>query len=81
MITSQVRTTVELNPGDRGFLIRDGHMLIPRAGIRIDSKCPPSYRMMIATWIESGWIRPTAHVREHELMWDIIKGVTHQDDA
>ena len=73
ILKSEAGSTFKLNPGDAGFMIRDGFLLVPRACIAIDNKCPSAYKAIITTCIESGWIKPVAYVREHELMWDILR--------
>jgi hypothetical protein len=64
--SSQVRTIKNTDPL---YFIHDQFVITPRAGIEIDSRCPRQYQQMIATALDSGWIKPVAHVTEQEYMW------------
>ena len=67
--TSSIRT---LRSGDSDFHIVDGVVTCPRAGFEINEKCPTEYKQMLMTALDLGWIKPVAHVRDHELMWEIL---------
>ena len=64
---SIVRT---IRSSDPDFKIVDGFAIVPRAGFHILPECPQGYRQVINECIANGWLKPVAHVRDSELMWD-----------
>lgn len=60
--------------GDDGWILKDGFSLSPRAGFEISADCPKSYRSILAECINRGWITPVAHIYDHELTFDTLKG-------
>lgn len=64
--TSTIRT---LKQGDPNFVINDGLMQAPRAGIEISNRCPENYASLIQECIRHGWLKPVAHVTERELLF------------
>lgn len=63
---SQIRT---IKPGNPNFVIHDGLMISPRAGLEINKDCPREYRQIIAVCIDQGWLKSVAHVTERELLF------------
>jgi hypothetical protein len=64
---SSLRT---INKGDPKFILRDGLIVAPRAGIEISNECPREYRLIIATCMEKGWLKSFATVKDNELFWE-----------
>lgn len=56
--------------GDPKFTIRDGLIITPRAGFEINQSCPREYKAIISECINNGWLKPVAHIRDNELLWD-----------
>ena len=67
-------TIKTLRPGDPDFHITDGMMMAARAGIEISQRCPDNYASLIAECINHGWIKPVAHMRESEYVWEKLGG-------
>jgi hypothetical protein len=65
--TSSIKT---VRPEDSGFMLQDSLMICPRAGFEISINCPQKYMMMIETCLNNGWLKPVAHMYDHELVWD-----------
>lgn len=61
---------------DSGFKLVDGMLVTPRAGFEVVNECPREYKLVIQDCIERGWLRPVAYVYDHELTFDLLKGVT-----
>jgi len=59
-----------IRPGDADWLLHSGLVVTPRAGIELDDDCPYEYKLVIAKCFTNGWIKPIAHVPEHEYMWE-----------
>lgn len=52
---------------DAGFHFSpDNIVIVPRAGLIIDDNCPREYKMIIATCINNGWLKPVAFQPTHE---------------
>lgn len=64
---SSLRT---IKKGDPKFILRDGFKIAPRAGVEISNECPREYRLIIATCMEKGWLKPFATVKDTELFWE-----------
>ena len=73
-ITTHVSTIKTIHRGDKNWLLTSGPVVCPRAGFEISHECPDSYKSVIRTCIDNGWILPVAHIHDSELAWDIIKG-------
>lgn len=72
MITVKSRIQT-IRQGDPKFMLTDGLMICPRAGFEINSKCPESYKQVIAECIDNGWLKPVAHVHGKELTMDALR--------
>lgn len=68
--TSSIRT---IRKGEKGFMLIDGMVVMPRAGFEISRSCPSSYKQIIAECIDNGWLKPVAYVKDHELFWESFK--------
>jgi hypothetical protein len=55
------------------FRIKQGLNLFPRASIEIDNKCPQRYKDVIIECYNKGWLKPVAHMRDDEYLWDALK--------
>lgn len=55
---------------DPEFLLSTGMIITPRAGFEISLGCPKEYREVIATCIDTGWLKPVAHVLERDYIWE-----------
>lgn len=64
-------TTVR--PGDSKFMLEDGLMICPRAGVEISNNCPREYRQIIAQCLDNGWLTPVANVYGKELTMDAMR--------
>lgn len=60
-----------LKSGDKDFTFSpDGVMIVSRAGFEISSGCPKNYREVILECIQNGWLKPVAHMKESEFVWE-----------
>jgi hypothetical protein len=67
MFLTETKSKIKsIRQGDPDWFIVDGLMMAPRAGLIIDNNCPREYKMIIATCINNGWLRPIAHQPVHE---------------
>jgi hypothetical protein len=73
-ITSRQNPFRTIRPGDKNFTITDGIMGTNRAGFEISEDCPDLYKNTLIRALNSGWIKPIAHVTEREL---IFMGLTN----
>jgi hypothetical protein len=55
--------------GDRNYMIEDGIMQCPRAGIEISDECPTSWKEVIVKAYNAGYLKPFANVTERELLF------------
>lgn len=55
---------------DGDFMLRDGFFMSPRASFEIDNSCPREYKLIISKCINNGWLKPVAHVKDHEKFWE-----------
>lgn len=62
-----------LRKGDPGFMLDDGFMMSPRAGLEIDYQCPARYQEIIIQCIDKGWIKPVATVYARDLTFQTLK--------
>jgi hypothetical protein len=60
----------EINQGDPDFTMTDGIKLVPRAAFNIAKECPREYLMILYTCIEKGWLKPVAHIKESNYVWE-----------
>lgn len=68
--TTGIRT---LRRGDPKFVISDGYVCAGRAAIEIRSDCPSTYRSIIMTCLNEGWLMPIANVKDNELFWETFE--------
>ena len=62
-----------LRPGDTGFVMDNGILMAPRAGIEIAKDCPHEYMLMLVKCIRHGWLRPVAHIKDSEYTWELLQ--------
>lgn len=62
-----------IRPGDKKWLLNDGFVIAPRAGLEISCQCPDSYIAILQTAIDNSWIIPVAHVYGKELTMDTLR--------
>ena len=62
-----------IRPGDPKFMLNDGMVVTPRAGFEISNNCPASYKSILITAINAGWIKPVANVYGKELTMDALR--------
>lgn len=67
---STVRT---IRKDEKGFMLRDGITIMPRAGFEISRSCPDQYKQIISACIDNGWLQPVAYVKDNELFWEAFK--------
>ena len=60
----------EIQQGDPDFTMTDGIKLVPRAGFEISKNCPREYKLILVECINNGWLKPIAHVKESEYVWE-----------
>ena len=60
-----------LKMGNEDFYFsHDGFTMTPRAGFQISSGCPQNYKEIINECIKFGWLKPVAHMKESEFVWE-----------
>lgn len=59
-----------IRQGDSDFHINNGIVVTPRAGFEISHRCPEDYKHMILECVNRGWIKPVAHIKESDYMWE-----------
>jgi hypothetical protein len=60
-----------LMPGDPDWhFSNDNLTLTPRASFSISQRCPVGYRQIIEECIDNGWLKPVAHMKNSEYMWE-----------
>lgn len=62
-----------IRPGDSKWLLDDGFIMSPRAGLEISIHCPTNYYAILQTAIDNNWITPVAHVYGKELTMDALR--------
>lgn len=67
---STVRT---IRRGEKGFMLKDGITIMPRAGFEISRSCPDQYKQIISQCIDNGWLKPVAYVKDAELFWEAFQ--------
>lgn len=65
--------TVKLKQGDAEFNIIDNLSVVPRASIEIQASCPASYVQLITYAITRGWIKPIAHIKKTEHIFNVLE--------
>lgn len=55
--------------GDRNYMIEDGIMQCPRAGIEITDECPIAWKEAIVKAYNAGYLKPFANVTDRELLF------------
>ena len=70
--TACVRTVRER---DDDFMLTNGVVITPRAGFEISNRCPENYKEIILECISQGWLKPVAHIYDHELMWEKLNSI------
>jgi hypothetical protein len=73
MFKTHISTIKTIRQGDDDFMLNDGMIMSPRAGFEIAQECPTNYRKVIAECINYGWLKPVAHLHDHEYMWDKLR--------
>jgi hypothetical protein len=66
-LKSSIKT---MSMGDKDFMITDGLIMCPRAGFQISDSCPRDYKLIITQCINNGWLKPVAHVKQQEYIWE-----------
>jgi hypothetical protein len=67
------RNTIKvITKDDPKFMINSGIYKVPRAGFHIASGCPPEYRDVIMTCMNTGWLMPVAYMAEKEFIWETL---------
>ena len=56
--------------GELDWWVRSGLALVPRAAIKIDSKCPNDIKNYIAWAVEQGYVTLDAYIPEKEYTWE-----------
>lgn len=64
---TRIRT---IKMGDDDFMLQEGFIISPRAGLEIDINCPREYKQIIQTCLNKGWLKPVAYVKDNELFWE-----------
>jgi len=62
-----------IKAGDPNFMIQDGLMECPRAGIEITDDCPTAWKEVIVKAYNNGYLKPFANVTERELLFMGLK--------
>lgn len=62
-----------IRPGDSKWILNDGFMMSPRAGLEISIHCPLEYYAILQTAIDNDWITPVAHVYGKDLTMDALR--------
>ena len=71
MISTAPATKIRtIKMGDDDFMLQDGYIISPRAGLEIDKSCPREYIMIIRECLNKGWLKPVAYVKDNELFWE-----------
>lgn len=65
--------TVSLRQGDPDFTIQDNFCIVQRAAIEISNSCPHGYALIIAEAISKGWLKPVAHIKKTEQIFNILE--------
>lgn len=67
---NEYKSTVHsIKPGDPYYMIDDGIMQCPRAGIEIVDGCPDLWKDCIVKAYNNGYLKPFANVTEKEMLF------------
>jgi hypothetical protein len=69
-ITTTQSSLRTIKPGDPKFMLQDGMVVAPRAGLEISENCSPYFKTIIEKAVLMGWLKPIAHVKDNELFWE-----------
>ena len=72
-ISTNTKTFKTLRPGDPDFVMGNGILMAPRAGLEISNNCPDRYVSVIAECINNGWLKPVAHMRDTEYTMELLR--------
>lgn len=64
------KTIKTIRKDDPDFMIDNGIVMAPRAGLEISNDCPKQYKSMIMEAIKNGWLKPIAYMKESEYVWE-----------
>ena len=73
MFSTEPTKIKTIRQGDPDWVITDGLMMAPRAGLEICGTCPDKYKLIITECMNQGWLRPIAYQHLHE---DLIEKLT-----
>jgi hypothetical protein len=59
--------------GDRNYMIEDGLLQCPRAGIEVTNDCPTAWKEAIVQAYNAGYLKPFANVTEREMLFMGLK--------
>ena len=62
-----------IKPNDPNWNLISGFTVTPRAAFEISQRCPEDYKDLILECIKHGWLKPVAHLYDHELTFDLLK--------
>ena len=68
--TNPDKTIKTIRKYDPNFMIDNGIIMAPRAGLEISNDCPRQYKSMIMEAIKNGWLKPIAYMKESEYTWE-----------
>ena len=68
--TTPAKTIKTIRQDDPNFIIDDGIIMAPRAGIEISNDCPRQYKLMIIEAKKNGWLQSVAYMKESEFVWE-----------
>lgn len=68
--TSPDKIIKTIRQSDPDFMIDNGIVMAPRAGIEISQRCPSNYASLIQECIGHGWLKPVAYIKESEYVWE-----------
>lgn len=67
MFSSEPRPKIKsIRSSDPDWMIDNGLVIAPRAGLEICSSMPYEYKLIITECINKGWVRPIAYQPAHE---------------
>jgi hypothetical protein len=68
--TTPDKTIKTIRQDDPDFIIDDGIIMAPRAGIEISNDCPRQYKLMIIEAKKNGWLQSVAYMKKSEFVWE-----------
>ena len=69
-LTNHISNIKTITSEDKDFYIIDGVVMAPRAGFEISPTCPKEYRTIIRQALNYGYIKPVAHIKKSEFIWE-----------